>query len=87
MALTDAALTAAAGTLVDRYAPGVPAEVRQAAVHLVAESLRQPPFVSQIQFADQQYQFVGGMDIIRRSGASSILASYRRPRARVLEAS
>ena len=86
MALTDAARTAAATAIVQDFAPSAPADVRAAAVHLVAESIRYDPLTESVQFADQEVKYTNlGPSIIRRCGASSILAPWRRPRARAIE--
>ena len=85
MALTAAQRTAAATAMVDHYAPGAPAEVRTAAVELIGDSLQDPPYENEVHFEDQQVSTHNlGASIIRRCGASSILAPWRRPRALAL---
>ena len=87
MALTGAERTAAATAIVANFAPGAPGDVRTAAVDLVERSIENDPLVSGVQFADQQVDYAtAGPSIIRRCGAASILAPWRRPRARVIEA-
>ena len=86
MALTAAQRTAAATAIVADYAPAAPAAVRTAAVDLVESSIKQSPLVESVQFSDQQTEWANlGPTIIRRCGAASILAPWRRPRARILE--
>ena len=86
MALTEAERQKAATMIVANYAPSAPAEVQRAAVDMVAESLRDPPYENEVHFADQQVSTHNlGPSIIRRCGASSILAPWRRPRARIIE--
>ena len=85
MALTDAEWTAAATAAVNRYAPDAPPDVRAAAVEMVTTVL--PEMSAQTaSFADQSVTSFPGVDAIRRSGASGLLAPWRRPRARVIEA-
>ena len=86
MAVTAAQARAAAVEMVTDFAPAAPADVRTAAVEMVVDSLLDPPYESDVQFADQQASTHNlGANIIRRCGASSILAPWRRPRARVIE--
>ena len=86
MALTAQQRLQAAAAMVDNYAPGAPAEVRTAAVEMVAQSIDDVPYDNETHFADQQVSTHNlGPAIIRRCGAASILAPWRRPRARVIE--
>jgi hypothetical protein len=81
MALTAAERRAAAEAAVDSYAPSAPAAIRTAAVDLVAEHLEDPT-VAETHFADQQIQEHNfGPAALKRSGASALLAAWRRPRA------
>ena len=57
MALTLAQATAAATAIVDNHAPGAPADVRTAAVELLAASIRTGPEIAGVQFADQQINY------------------------------
>ena len=87
MALTVAQAEAAARALVTRYAPDAPTDVVTAAVDLLRQAIRLPVGVTEATYSDQQVSYEGraGADLLRRSGAASLLASYRRPRARVIE--
>ncbi len=86
MAVTAAQARAAAVAAVDDYAPHAPADVRTAAVEMLIDSYLDPPYENDVQFADQQASTHNlGPSHIRRSGASSLLAPWRRPRARALE--
>ena len=85
MALSEAQREAAATALVDRYAPDAPADVRTAAVSLVVKSLKTPAHVAAVRFEDQGIDYQTGFDLMRRCGATSILAAWRRPRARALK--
>ena len=83
--MTDAQREAAARAVVDHYAPGAPEDVRTAAVSLMCDSLRDPPYENDVQFSDQQVSSHNlGANLLRRSGAASMLAQWRRPRARVI---
>ena len=84
--MTDAQARTAASTIVSNYAPEAPADVRTAAVDLMVDSIRDLPYVQSTQFDDQKVDEHNlGPNLIRRCGASSILAPWRRPRARVIE--
>ena len=84
--MTEAQAQAAASAIVSNYAPEAPADVRTAAVELMIDSLRDLPYDNDTQFDDQQTSTHNlGTNLIRRCGASSILAPWRRPRARVIE--
>lgn len=86
VAPTETQARAAASTMVDNYAPGAPADVLAAAAAMVAQSILDTPYDDTVNFADQQTSTHNlGANIIRRCGASSILAPWRRPRARALE--
>ena len=85
MALTDAQATAAANAIIDNYAPGAPADVRTAASAMLAQTIRHGPETAQVQFSDQSVQWHNlGPALIRRCGAASMLAPWRRPRARAI---
>lgn len=85
--LTRAQAAAAAVLVVDHYAPGAPADVRAACASMVEQSIIDTPYDNETHFADQQTSTHNlGPNIIRRCGAASILAPWRRPRARVIEA-
>ena len=61
--------------------------MQTADVELLIDSLRDLPYENDTQFADQQVSTHNlGANLIRRCGASSILAPWRRVRARVIEA-
>ena len=90
MAVTTAAeLLEAATAIVDDYAPSAPAIVKKQAVELLRISLGQHPHIEKTEFEDQAVTYSPPIaaNLIRRSGASSILAPWRRPRARALEVS
>ena len=64
-----------------------PATFRPRPSSLLVKSIRSDPLVASVGFADQKVDYAGlGANLIRRCGASSILAPWRRPRARVIEA-
>ena len=87
MALTLQKATDAATAIVDHHAPGAPAAVRAAAIALLATSIRTGPEIAGVHFADQQVDYQNyGPGLIRRCGAASMLAPWRRPRGRVIEA-
>ncbi len=87
MALTEAQADAAANEIIDNYAPGAPADVRTAAKAMLSATIRNGPEIAGVQFADQQVDYHNlGPTLIRRCGATSMLAPWRRPRARVIEA-
>ena len=87
MALTLTQATAAATTIITNYAPGAPADVRTAAVELLTKTIKAGPEIASAEFADQKVDYHNlGSALIRRSGASSMLAPWRRPRARVIKA-
>ena len=86
MAVSEAEARAAAVEIVTNYAPAAPADVRTAAVAMLVDSMLDPPYENDVQFAGQQVSTHNlGPNLIRRCGASSILAPWRRPRARVIE--
>ena len=85
--MTEAQARTAASAIVSNYAPDAPADVQTAAVELLIDSLRDLPYENDTHFADQQVSTHNlGANLIQRCGASSILAPWRRPRARVIEA-
>ena len=75
---------------VERYAPGAPADLRSAAVELVTAHLESmDTAIGSTSFGDQSMtthppNLVSA--VFRQSGATALLASWRRPRARVIEA-
>ncbi len=81
MALTETQARAAAEELVARYAPEAPASVVTQAVDLLVHSLGVPAFVQSVAAEDQNVSHHPGFDMLRRAGITSLLASYRRPRA------
>ncbi len=86
MAVSESDARAAAVEIVTNYAPGAPADVRTAAVAMLVDSMLDPPYENDVQFDDQQVSTHNlGPAHIRRSGAASLLAPWRRPRARVIE--
>ena len=81
--LTRAQATTAAVAIVDNFAPEAPASVRSAAASMVEQSLLDTPYDGVTAFDDQRVETHNmGASIVRRCGASSILAPWRRPRAR-----
>ena len=89
MALTHAEAEAAAEALIDNYCTDPPAEVRTAAIAKLAEHLRSYPSdgLTNTQFGDQGASWKTSSPAMFDSGASQILAPWRRPRARLVEAS
>ena len=87
MAVSAAHAQAAATAIVDNHAPGAPAAVRTAAVELLATTIKAGPEIAGAAFADQKVDYHNlGPALIRRCGAASMLAPWRRPRGRVIEA-
>ncbi len=85
MALSAAQRSAAAEAIVRDFAPGAPEAVRVAAVDMVSRSIEHDPLTERVEFADETLAYHNmGASIIRRCGAASILAPWRRPRARAL---
>ena len=85
MALTRPQARAAAQAVVDDFAPAAPADVRTAAAAMVEQSMLDTPYDDEIGYDDQRATTHNlGANIIRRCGASSILAPWRRPRARAI---
>ena len=86
MALTVAQAQDAATAIVDNYAPGAPADVRTAAVELLARTIKAGPEIAGAAFADQKVDYHNlGPALIRRCGAASMLAPWApapRPRHR-----
>jgi len=85
--VTDAAREKAASEVVNRYAPTAPASVKAQATTMLAESMRIGP-ETQISQGGQSVSFGPTGDranLIHRSGASGILAPWRRPRARAVK--
>ena len=84
--VTDAQATDGARTAVDNCAPGAPTDVRDAAVALVVRSILDTPYDNDGQFAAQQVSTHNlGANLIHRCGAASLLAPWRRARARVIQ--
>ena len=75
---------------VERYAPGAPADLRSTAAELVAAHLESIDTAHEsIGFGSQSVgSFAPNLvsAVFRQSGATALLASWRRPRARVIEA-
>ena len=90
MAVITTAQRAALSAEVLRYAPGAPAELVAVAADLVIAHVQALPATEKaVRFADQdvEYWAPGQMAaVIRMSGAAALLASWRRPRARAIEA-
>ena len=87
MPVVDAAGVAA--ELVRQYCPGAPANVQEAAAAMVEPLIRQGGTdLQQSQLDGEMATFRDAMraDVVRRSGAAGILAAWRRPRARPIEA-
>ena len=78
----------AAEKLVDDYCVQPPAEIRIAAIAKLAEHLRSYPSdgLTNTQFGDQGASWKPSSRALLDSGASALLASWRRPRARLIEA-
>ena len=78
----------AAEAQVDDYCVGAPAAIRTAAIAQLAEHLRSYPAdgISNTQFGDQSASWQPTSRALLDSGASALLSSWRRPRARLIEA-
>ena len=89
MALTHAEAEAAAEAMVDDFCTDPPAEVRTAAIAKLISHLRNYPDdgVTNTQFSDQSASWKPSSRALLDSGASQLLAPWRRPRARLVEAS
>ena len=87
MALTAAEARAAAEALIDSYCTDPPADVRTAAIAKLAAHLRDYPddAVVSVSFGDQASSWKPSSRALLDSGASHILAAWRRPRARLIE--
>lgn len=88
VALTAAEARAAAEALVDNFCTDPPAHVRTAAVVKLAAHLRSYPDdgITATSFGDQSSSWKPASQVMLDSGASQILAAWRRPRARLVEA-
>ena len=91
MAVTlTAAQRAAVEAEVTRYAPGAPADLQAIATNLVVQHLEEIDTTTQsVSFGDQsKTAWPPGMvaRLLSASGATTLLASHRRPRARAIEA-
>ena len=88
MALTAAEALDAAEALVDDYCVLPPAGIRTAAVAQLAEHLRHYPADGTVstQHGDQSSSWKPSSRALLDSGASELLAPWRRPRARLIEA-
>ena len=88
MALTAAEALAAAGALVDDFCTDPPAEVRIAAIARLSNWLRSSPDdgTTTTTHGDQSGSWKPSSRAMLDSGASQILAPWRRPRARLIEA-
>ena len=91
MAVTlTTAQRAAVDAEIERYAPGAPVDLRSTAAELVAAHLEAIDTAHEsVGFGSQSVgSFAPSMvsAVFRASGATALLASWRRPRARVIEA-
>ena len=88
MALTAAEAMAAAEALVDDFCTNPPSEVRTAAIAKLAEHFRGFPSDGTVagQHGDQSASWKPSSQAMLDSGASELLAPWRRPRARLVEA-
>ena len=88
MALTAAESMAAAEALVDDYCVLPPAEIRTAAIAKLSAHLRHYPAdgTTNTQHGDQSSSWKPSSRALLDSGASELLAPWRRPRARLVEA-
>ena len=88
MALTASEAMAAAEALVDDFCTNPPAEVRTAAIVKLAAHYRHFPDdgTTNTQHGDQSGSWKPSSRAMLDSGASALLAPWRRPRARLVEA-
>ena len=88
MALSAAEAMAAAEALVDDFCTDPPAEIRTAAIAKLAAHLRDYPddATTSTSFSDQSASWKPSSRAMFDSGASQVLAPWRRPRARLIEA-
>ena len=88
VALTATEAMAAAEALVDDYCVAPPSDVRIAAIARLASHLRVYPDdgTTSTQHGDQSASWKPLATAMIDSGASALLASWRRPRARLIEA-
>ena len=88
-AVTTAQAAAAAAAIIDRWAPDVPADVRTVAVARLSSWLERFPDSGtlQVSLGSQSVSHAPAVTAaLRGSGAAELLAPWRRPRARALEA-
>ena len=86
MALTPAELEAAVREFIDRQAPGAPDSIRALAADRMASYLALPDETMLGLDGQQMSRASPSLAVLRASGAGELLAPYRRPRARVVEA-
>ena len=88
VALTSAEALAAAATEVDRYCSDPPADVRLAAIARLANWIERAPSsgIASVTHSDQTAAWKSDISAsgIVVSGAAGLLASWRRPRGRVI---
>ena len=86
--LTAAEALAAATAVVDDYCTAPPATVRTAAIAKLSAHFRSYPDdgVTNAQHGDQSASWKPSSLAMIDSGAAALLASWRRPRARLIEA-
>ena len=90
MALTETEATAAATAAIDSYCVGPPAAIRTAAVARLSHWIARYPAdsIASVSHSDQSvsWQKSEMASGIMLSGAAALLAPWRRPRGRVIEA-
>ena len=90
MAVTAAAALAASTAYVDAYCTDPPAEIRTAAIGLFARWIERYPSdgIVSVNHSDQSVSWapIAMGSGVMLSGAAALLAPWRRPRARVIEA-
>ena len=90
MALTAAEALAAATEAVASYAPDAPAAIRTAAIGRLTDWIERFPAdgSTAVGYDGQSLSTMqaGTVDALRASGAAELLAPWRRPRGRVIEA-
>lgn len=89
--MTPAAQATVAAELVRQYCPAAPADVQEIAAQMVLEVLKAGSrgavtVMSGLDGEQITRRDPMRADAVRRSGAASILAPWRRPRARPIEA-
>ena len=87
--LTVAEAVVAATAVVGNYCTDPPPDVRAAAISKLASHYRDYPDdgITNTQFSDQSAAWKPSSRAMLDSGASALLAPWRRPRARLIEAS